>query len=308
MFYAKEGRNMKKLNKKNFPVGIAAVILAVILLFSVPNANATRLVYPDDPYWGAHIMSNGEVAITPTNPRNGNGSLELSTTGDLSDWAFYTRYADDVKRDIWAPNSDITTSWGLLSDISNLSFDWYRKEIEINNPNLVWYDPFHVQTPVLRLLIRDGNIHSELVWERFYTDSNQANMIFGEWVEEDLIVQNFWRHTFYPVSYTNEFGDEVPSTYLQTLLGLPTLSWAEVESNYYSENAVVYGLSVGVGSYWPANYLGYADTVYLAFNGSSVIDDNFEFPVPEPSTLLLLLSGMAALSVGRIYCGKLCRA
>jgi hypothetical protein len=308
MFYAKEGRNMKNINNKNITVGIIAVIYAVILFFGASSANATRLVYPNDPYWGAHIMSNGEVAITPTNPRNGNGSLELSTTGNLSDWAFYTRYADDVKRDIWAPNSDITTSWGLLSDISDLSFDWYRANIPLNN-TLVDYDPFFVQTPVLRLLIRDGDIHSELVWERFYTDSDRSNMILGEWVEEDLIEQNFWRHTFFPVSYTNDSGDEVESTYLQILLGITPLSWVDVEENFYSENAVVYGLSVGVGSYWPANYLGYADTVYLAFNDSApVIDDNFEFPVPEPSTLLLLLSGMATLSVGRKFCGKLCQS
>ncbi|MBU0544154.1 MAG: PEP-CTERM sorting domain-containing protein [Proteobacteria bacterium] len=299
---------MTNINKKNIPVGTIAVIFAVILILSAPSANATRLVYPDDPYWGEHIMSNGEVSITPNNPRNGNGSLELTTTGDLGDWAFYTRYADDVKRNTWGP-SDITTSWGLLSEISDLSFDWYREDIEINNQNLLSYDPFHVQTPVLRLLIRDGDIHSELIWERFYTDSNRSNMILGDWVEEDLIAQNFWRHTFFPVSYTNNSGTEVPSTYLQTLLGITPLSWADVALNYYSDDAVVYGLSVGVGSYWPANYLGYADTVYLAFNnGSPVIDDNFEFPVPEPSTLLLLLSGIATLTAGRRLYGKPCQA
>ncbi len=56
---------MTILNKKIIPVGTIAIIFAVILLFSAASANATRLVYPDDPYWGAHIMSNGEVSITP---------------------------------------------------------------------------------------------------------------------------------------------------------------------------------------------------------------------------------------------------
>ncbi len=67
-------------------------------------------------------------------------------------------------------------------------------------------------------------------------------MILGDWVEEDLIAQNFWRHTFFPVSYTNNSGTEVPSTDLQTLLGITPLSWADVALNYYSDiDAVVYG-------------------------------------------------------------------
>jgi hypothetical protein len=79
--------------------------------------------------------------------------------------------------------------------------------------------------------------------------------------------------------------------------------WASAPSGTlalaYTDQAVVYGLSVGVGSNWPGPYTGYVDNVLLSFNNANgtVIDDNFEMPVPEPAALLLWAAAMTLLGV-----------
>lgn len=122
-------------------------------------------------------MGGGGAVISGENPRKGNtpqspgnGSLALSingvntSNGDyyLGDWAFYSRYADNQ-----------SAGWGLLSDINAISFDWYRDSL--GGITDKYGAPWLAQTPVLRLLIKDGDTISELVWEKYYTDPNTLN-------------------------------------------------------------------------------------------------------------------------------------
>src|SRR5262249_40232767 len=83
------------------------------------------LVFPGDPRWlldknvyPAEI-NFGNAAITGTNPRSATGSLELTTTGSLFDWAFSKRASEP---------------WGLLSAVNCLTFDWWRDSYTLPDP------------------------------------------------------------------------------------------------------------------------------------------------------------------------------
>ncbi len=260
----------------------AVVLLWVIgaLLFAPLTVSATD-VYPGDPNWVFNNMgSNGTAVISAANPRSGNASLALTTSGSPNDWAFYSTYAGGGS--VW----NGTSIFGSLSNIDQISFDWYRDDLTVNGQ----YDystynedylggPWRAQTPVLRLLIEDDGVISELVWEKWYTNSNPART--DTWVSQNLIDQNFWQHIISPYD-------------AYTLAGNTLSNWALS----YDNNAMVYGLSVGVGSAWYDKYSGDVDNVLLSFNNfpQPAVDANFELPIPEPSACWLLASGLSFLA------------
>ena len=263
-----------------------------------PPAHAS-IIYPGDPNWQPdlnpiekqvnNVPGQGYAYISGSKPQSGNASLALGTTGLLSDWAFYNRYAGDGQ-----PGSP---SWGFLSNVDRLSFDWYRQTITSGDV------PWQAQTPVLRLYVSDTlngtNVLSELVWEQYYTDSSPA--VNNQWVPQDVMGQNLWRHVF-GVGYTTVANGTIDPFSPHPLLTATVSSWSQITSIYYSPDAVVYGIGVGVGNYWPHQYVGYVDNVMLAFQGQNgpvvVVNDNFELPIPEPSSLVLVLCGLAFLFAG----------
>lgn len=271
-----------------------------MLLCVVPLAQAL-IITPSSSLWKSDLQGNGKASISADNPRSGDASLALETTGSLSDWAFYTRYA----------SNDITTaSWGMLSDIGSLSFDWYRKKVAIQ-PQYQNDIPWLAQTPVLNIYIRDvqngSNVFSRLVWEKFYTDNSQA--VTDMWFTQDVSTQNLWRYVD-DAGYTVIDGSEKDPFFPDTLLATSLDSWR----SYYSNQAVVYGVGVGVGSFWPDQYIGYVDNVMLGFKGqnSLTVNDNFELidegggggggsgevVIPEPSSLALMAGGVILIIIG----------
>ena len=311
---------MKRIALRAAHLGIAALFLGA------GSAGAQTKVYPwpGDPSWTPWTVSNGTAEITGANPRYGNGSLAVGTSSDLFDWGFYIHTSGDE-------------SWGKLGDISALSFEWYRTDLQPVDPNLPyipnWPDaPWMAQTPVLRLLIGqaigDQLVMSELVWEKYYTDGSPT--VNDTWNSVDLTNQLLWHNmggsqywvNNQCVPQTGPFipdGTNPPSVWDGgLLLGTPTGwangSFADVNANdacgkaaFNLSDAEVYGIALGVGSNWPDKYAGNVDWVKLAFNGGEQQDDyavwaNFELPettVPEPSTIALLGTGLAALAFAR---------
>lgn len=282
------------------------ILAALMALMAGTRAAAQDPVYPGNPFWTEDATNTGgTVAISPINPDpfGGNGSLRLAIAGSMTDWVFYARTAG-------ASDSD---HWGLLSEVNDVAMSWYRDALAISGA-VPDDSPFHVQSPVLRLLVRDfyneEAIYSHLVWEYWYNQDHrpvETQFAYNTWITEDISDQVFWRHLVsgddaFKYSNLNDQCGFGPFSASQDLSRLTTRGWAEC----YSPSAQVFGIMVGLGSAWPDQFTGYVDYVRLGFEDGEggtalALYDDFEFPddpvstVPEPATLVLLGSGLAGL-------------
>jgi len=192
----------------------------------------------------------GTATVSMTAARSGNGSLEM--TGDRTRTQVGYQYAP-------------ATNLGALADVTGLTFDW---RIAGDSTNL--YDVDY--TPALRLLIQNGTLRQELIWEGAYNGT--------------------YRNTARDTWYSSSVNDLFYITGGSVNAGQTIAQWASQLTG-----ASVSGFSVGVGSGATTGYHAFADNVTLSTTGSSTTY-NFEVApgaVPEPATWAMMILGMAAV-------------
>lgn len=238
--------------------------------------------------WGYNnVRSNGTIGINIANPRSGNGSVLMSTpTGAKADIEYYNVSGGNL------------VSMGSLSALNSLSYDWYR---DSSSTAAVHYHP------AMRILFdADGNFTTTtdrgyLVFELAYNPGPPAAVPTDTWVTNDIY--NFYgagsSANLWMVNFGNPNGSvlEIFNRDLQDWVGSNNPN-----SNYPSlQNAVVYGLSAGLGSGWDGTFTGAVDNIRIGFTGSDPTTYNFEVqsPVPEPTSLALFGAGLAGVLFGQ---------
>lgn len=256
-----------------------ALVLRPISLFvaiaaaSFAASAAVVTVLPTDTSWANPAGENGgggSSAITATAARSGNGSLEMF--GDR------TRFIG-----LGNPYSS-ASNLGLLSDVLAFSFDWMIAAGSTSN-----LAPDY--TPALRLHIWDGTQRSELIWEGAY-NGTYGNTSQGTWYTSGA-GDKFWRFQT-GIGQTNQpiGGAMVTQSIADWVVGA-----SNNNTDWYSDQAYVAAISIGVGSSAGGGYHAFADNV--VFNTVSGGDRTFNFEVagtaavPEPTTVALV--GLALL-------------
>ncbi|KAK9918946.1 hypothetical protein WJX75_008249 [Coccomyxa subellipsoidea] len=221
--------------------------------------------FPQSQPWVSFDTRNaGTVSITSDNPRRGDGSLRLFTTGPADKAQVEGVY-----------NVVGGAPLGTLGDLvaGSLSFEY----------NVPSASP----VPAFRLVIvNSANAVVALVWERAY----QTNPVppLNVWVTEDMTNQNFWIR-----SNTHNYDNAVvPSNYQPLSVWAtgfqgkdPSFGPSPVSTPPLTGADKIYAVQIGIGS-GLAGSTTYVDTPMLKFgNGGASYTANFEVgPPPQPCT------------------------
>jgi hypothetical protein len=269
------------------------VIMALVLITSTASAQVVSQnnLVQRDLGWYTNIQGNGNATVTGANPRYGfgdvgSGSLQMRTTGKMEDWVFAYRYAD--------------TNWGMLSEITSLSFDWFRSstpnwDADITKDGIQLYD-WKYKSPAFRLFLGDN---TEIVWESYFNRpiNNDVSYI-DTWQTSEMINGNFWYRdgAGYSLNTTACFTNEMP------VWGgnVQAITISDILDCYGDKEVV--GVGVGLGSQWPYEYKGFVDNVKVAREGVEVLNTNFDrLPeatvVPEPSTYAMMIVGLVGIGM-----------
>ena len=260
------------------------------------------------------VCSNGFGGV-------GAGSLHLAVDGagnpaaGYPGWAFYY---------LWAANQ--ASSFGKLNQLSALSFDWFRTDIpgwndapgtmSVLNGQPINPVDWRYKTPVMRLQLRerrDGQEDrlSELVWEGYYNKSRLGSNsnVDDNWTPTNTWVaqssmqdDNFW-YIRPPANVAGAGVQTSASCNDQLSFWSGGVQSGNTNGLFGSTGCLfgadvdVIGIAVGLGSQWPLPYDGFVDNVRMGFGTEPLaVNANFDV-VPEPSTYVLMGSGLLALGV-----------
>jgi hypothetical protein len=221
------------------------------------GANRASAAYQTGEWVQRNVGGNATVGITTNYARSGNGS------------AFFQGTDGNSKADLELVFESATS----LSNVRSLSYDWYRDAASTNNP---------IQVNSLRLMVASGQATTYLIFEPYY--NGQANPApTGSWQSSTIT------------------GDSIVWSN-NTLLNLPANTnscnvgcFAKLSDwQAANPNALVYGLSSGIGSGWSGAYQGAIDNVSYDFGSFGSNSYNFEVnAVPEPATWAMMIGGFA---------------
>lgn len=230
--------------------------------------------------WYYNNVRNGAtVGINGANPRSGNGSVAMSGDG-TNDKADIEYLSGGVSL---GGNFVATSSMGLFSSLSGMSFDWYRNGSSGAASNL---------HPAMRVLLdADGDLNTTgdrggLVFEHVYNGGGAVPV--DAWTNYNFGVSAFlWNFGLGMANASNI--NSTPYAHDATMA-----QWQA-----YFPNAVILGFSVGIGTggTW-TSFDGAVDNISWTINGLTTTT-NFELTagssVPEPASLLT--AGMALLAL-----------
>ncbi|MCC6263025.1 MAG: PEP-CTERM sorting domain-containing protein [Bryobacterales bacterium] len=275
-------------------------VLVLCGLFAAHSSHAETIVYPNAPGGDAYtnafnfnqgqavgssgwyynnVRGSGAVGISAQYPNDSTGSVKFSSPSG-SGKADIEYLANPVNG---LGNFYASGSLGLLSDLSSMSYSWYR-DGSSNNPAL--------QHPVLRVLVdADGDLSTiidrgGLVFEGVYNGSPVATT--NTWVSNSIAASTFlWNFGLGIGSEANI--NATPYAYDATLA-----DWQA-----YFPNAAIIGFNSGFGGGWNGTFTGAVDKISWTI-GDVTTSTNFELQaVPEPSSLLLSMAGAALLFLRR---------
>ncbi len=260
--------------KRMFAVVVTLLLAAMPLVASAETVVVTPGDVSESPgaWHPANQRSDGSSVITTakSDSHGGAGSLEqtLPATGSPSPKTDFQIYSTDTTV-TEGEGLQAETGFGLLSDLSTLSFEWYRDAASTAAGHL---------TPAFRVIVWDPEAGTNgssylLIWEGVYNNYPAAAgaVPVDQWVTEDIVAGNFWRVPQYVDGVWNGISacNTGPNTCYYFDRGLA--DWG------FSASTVVIGLEVGLGSGWNGSYHGFVDYVTLGFGDSATVWD-FEVP------------------------------
>ena len=259
---------------------IRAFLIAAASLGAAGAHATTITVTPQDmggpDKWNLiYTSGTGSAAITDTNVRSGNGSVEMALG------------QKDGK-------ADFGYSWGYvagrtLANLDALSYDWLRSA----GGSAV----AHLQPAVRLKYDTDGkftagnNDTGYLVWEQVY---NGGGLVVDTWTSSDILGGNFWMRQLSPGNTIYNYNTDLAEWMSSARPGSP--------ADALNANSAITGIEFGVGSGWGGSFTGFVDNVTVGFKGQAATTWNFETrssDVPEPGSFALLGLGMIAALAAR---------